>query len=232
MYLENAFPEKHLSEYHNWVGPDKNKAIALCSLNALVSASLVPALNIFEVTLRDAIDSSFSEHYGTDWIHQDLIKYRLQNQKINVNPKNFKLKKGEKFEVTLYSQVIAEMSLFYWTNILHPINNHLWEAKGVRPIFNFNEEVTKAEVFRMVNGVRFIRNRIAHHKSIVQQDLVTKYKNCLRIIGLLSADALLWCTANCNFGDVHPEGNVIKNDYLSPDLDLSPWMQFTTNAKE
>ena len=41
MYNENAFPVGHLLEYHKWVGPDKNKAIALCTLNAVVSASLI-----------------------------------------------------------------------------------------------------------------------------------------------------------------------------------------------
>ena len=37
MYIENAFPLERLLIYQKWVGNDKNKAVALCTLDIAVS---------------------------------------------------------------------------------------------------------------------------------------------------------------------------------------------------
>ena len=232
MYNINAFPTDHLLEYYKWVGTNKNKAIALCTLNVDVSESLYPALYIFEVTLRNSINSSFVDYYGLDWHFQGLVKYKLESVRKKVAPKKSKFKKHYTSESALNCEIVATMNLFYWTNILDPINSHLWSEKGVKPIFSSNIGIDKSEIFIKANELRKLRNRIAHLKSIIQRNLRSNYEDCREILALLSKDALTWCDSKSRFLDVHPNDVIIKNDLLSPNLDLTPWMQFNKINEE
>ena len=232
MYNINAFPAEHLLEYHEWVGTDKNKAIALCTLNVDLSEAFYPALNMFEVTLRNSINRSFVEHYGIDWIFQDIIKYQTINTRKSIAPKKSKFNTHLTSEQSRNTEVVPEMNLFYWTNILDPINSHLWEERGVKPIFRTSMDINNLVIFEKVNELRRLRNRIAHLKSIIQRNLLTEYDHCREIIGLLSQDALIWCDSKSRFLNIHPNDIIIENDFLSPKIDLTPWMQYREIYKE
>ena len=223
MPISNAFPVEHLKEYQNWVDPDKDKAVALCTLNVALSESLYPALNIFEVTLRDLVNQSLVEYYGIDWTFQGLVEYHFENQRRKIDPKESNYKKYNLSAKAINKLLVSNMSLYYWTNILDPINFQIWE-KDVKPIYNSEILVDKMEFFEKANTLRKLRNRIAHVKSIIQRNLRTEYDDCREILALLSKEALTWCDSRCRFWDVHPDGIIIKNDSLSPNVDLTPWM--------
>ena len=226
MVIENVFPDPLLIEYHKWVGPDKYKAVGLCTLNLVISESLYFALSMFEVTLRDSINQSLVEHYGIDWTFQGKVKYHSESIRMNVDPQRSTYKKYNLSENALNNKVVSDMNLHYWTNIIDPINSELWKEIGNKSVFN------KREIYRKADRLRKLRNRIAHLQSIVQSNLRRRYDDCREIIGLLSQDRLAWCDSNCRFLKVHPGGTIIENNLLSPNLDLTPWMQFKERIKE
>ena len=232
MYNQNAFPANHLLEYQKWVGTNRNKAIALCTLNVDVSEALYPTLNMFEITLRDSINRSFIDYYGINWHFQDLVKYHTKSHRKSVISTIIACKKNFVSEEVLNNNIVAEMNLYYWSNILDPINSHMWKKKGIKPIFHTRSRMNQFAIFREVNKLRKLRNRIAHLKSIIQRNLRSDYDNCRELIDWLSHDALTWCDSKSRFLNIHPNSKIIVNDFISPDLDLTPWMQFIKGDAE
>ena len=225
MISNNAFSSEHLDEYYNWVGPSQDKASALCSLNIAVSESLYPALNIFEVTLRDSINSSFTEHFGIDWFYQDLVKFHSKNFQREVIAQISKLPKNKFPAQNLNRQFVTKMGLSFWTIFFDPINLQLWDIKGLEPIFPKIKNVNYQDFFKKINQIKQLRNQVFHHKTIIQNNLILRYRNCREVIGLMSSDALSWCDYFSRFWDVHPIDLIIENGSLSPKVDLTPWIQ-------
>ena len=232
MLLKNAFPPNHLREYYKWVDADKNKATALCTLNVVVSGSLYPALNMFEVTLRESINKSFVDYFGIDWSFQGIVRYHTKNLQRYTDPKASAYNHLKLSKTTVNSMVISDSNLFYWTNIIDPINSQLWEHEGVKSIFRPDTEINQVEIFNKINELRKLRNRIAHLKSIIQRNLLKYYNYCREILGLLSQDSLSWCDSNCNFWKIHPDDTIIKKGKLSPNFDITPWLQYQVKVEK
>ena len=224
MYIRDAFSSEKLLIYNKWVGSDKSKSVALCTLNMLVAESLYPAIHIFEDTLHDKINCSLNKHIGKNWCFHDRVKFTSNHERLAVNSKLAKLRKknSEKNANRLF---VSEANLFYWTNILNPINKHLWN-KGIKEIFKSDTEVSQLYLFNKINQLRKLRNQIAHHNPIIDNDLEGQYDDCREILGMLSEDALNCCDLNSRFWGVHPRVQIIEDGILSPKVDLIPWMQF------
>ena len=231
MYIENVFPSKKLENYQKLVGGNKNKAIALCTLDIVISESLYPALHVFEVTLSDKINQRLVEHSGKNWCFANQIKFESRDAQTekSIKLKLRKLKNKFQSEDIANSVFISNQNFFYWTNILNPINKHLWEDKngigGIKRIFKSSGVINQIMVFQKINKLRRIRNNIAHNKSIINYNLIAQYQNCRKFLGMMSSDALDWCDKNCRFFDVHPDYRIVHNELLSPNLDLDQWMQ-------
>ena len=225
MTINNTFSPEQLRDYHNWVGPNLDKATALCTLNIAVSESLYPAISIFELTLRDSINSSLINHFGIDWYRQDLVKFHSKNLRQVVFAEISKLKYNKISEHTLNRQFVTKMNLSYWTNFFDPINLQLWELNGIKSVFLKVEDVNYSVFFKKINQVKLLRNQISHQKTIIQNNLILRYRNCREVIGLMSNDALSWCDYFSRFWEVHPYDLIIENGTLSPKVDLTPWIQ-------
>ena len=127
------------------------------------------------------------------------------------------------------SEFVSDENFFYWSNIVNPINEHLWEDKngigGVNKIFQSEEEIHQIKIFEKIDNLRMIRNGIAHNKSIINNNLITQYQDCRKILGMMSKDALDWCDKNCRFLDVHPKYDIISAGALSSKVDIERWIQ-------
>ena len=231
MYIENVFPSEKLENYQKLVGGNKNKAIALCTLDIVISESLYPALHVFEVTLSDKINQRLAEHSGKNWCFATQIKYESINAQTekNLNFKLRKLKNEFQSEDIANGEFISDQNFFYWTNILNPINKHLWVDKngvgGIKRIFKSSGDIDQIMVFQKIIKLREIRNQIAHNKSIIHNNLIAHFQNCRKFLGMMSSDALDWCDKNCRFLEVHPNHPIMHKKVLSPYLDLDQWMQ-------
>lgn len=67
----------------------------------------------------------------------------------------------------------------------------LWRP-ALRNAFPFNDNLTRKEVYILINSLRRLRNHIAHHELIFQRGLKSDYQTILRILRWMSPQAEQW----------------------------------------
>ena len=115
-------------------------------------------------------------------------------------------------------RIVAALSFSFWTTMLGRDYENLWQTTLHR--IGRREDgkgLTRKELSRPLTPIRTLRNRIAHHESIIMWNLPEHYKNILRIVGWLSPPAAEWCKILSRFDDVYPtDGIVLMRSIVAP----------------
>src|SRR6476660_2335323 len=82
-------------------------------------------------------------------------------------------------------------SLGFWIHLLTKSFEHVLWLQGMRRSFpKIDRHLTRADVHRKVDQLRFFRNRIAHHNAIFDRGPAAAYKNIQEIVSWVCADSL------------------------------------------
>ena len=214
MTLEAALSTERLSKYRQWANQNNDEALALYALNLALSEAFYTSLHVLEITLRNAIHDRLTALHSSGWFQNaQVITDRYQQQKVREAVAKFR---GQQ---PTDGQIIAELTFGFWTALFGRSNNHLW-GQQLRPLFNAGRPLQRKQISKRLDDVRRIRNRIAHHESVIQWDLEATHQEVCELIGWLSTDALTWCNANCRFRTVHPGVPIIIGNLKNPALTL------------
>ena len=223
MSLNLVISEERLSTYLNWSEFDKTKALALYTLNTLISGSFYPILNMTEVALRNSINSSFIDRYGFSWFLKNKIKYPGVTPPYIIKKEIGKFQRKRKINARLCGKFVANMPLHYWTNMFSHANRNLWNQL-LSQNFNTDNKLNRIYVFQTLEKFKILRNRIAHYEPIINGDLISQYHELRQLVSYISESAQIWCDDICNFLDLHPKQLIITKNKVTPGLDLSPWI--------
>ncbi len=87
--------------------------------------------------------------------------------------------------------IVARLSLGFWIHLLTKSFEHVLWLQGMRRSFpKIDRHLTRADVHRKVDQLRFFRNRIAHHNAIFDRGPAAAYKNIQEIVSWVCADSL------------------------------------------
>ncbi|EFO28606.1 conserved hypothetical protein [Roseibium sp. TrichSKD4] len=212
MTLEAAFSTERLSKYRQWANQNRDEALALYALNIALSETFYTSLHILEITLRNAIHDRLTARYGAGWFQNaQVITDHYQQKKVQEAVSKFRGKQPTD------GQIVAELTFGFWTALFGRRNNQLW-GQELRPLFNAGRPLQRKQISKRLDDTRQLRNRIAHHESIIQWDLATVHQEICELVGWLSPDALNWCNANCHFRSVHPGMPIIIGNLKNPAL--------------
>jgi hypothetical protein len=165
--FERLVSAPRINKYVTACNHDKRKAQALYRANIRLSQELFAVMCIFEIVLRNAIDISYRNSKGNDWIYD------------SVQPGGIFHARG--CEKTLASiqdviqslagaytpdKAVAEFTFGFWTYLF---GSKQFAAAGstllnVFPARPFGLNHTKA--FKKLSSINRIRNRIAHHEPV------------------------------------------------------------------
>ena len=156
--------------------------------NIDVSSALWRDLAIFEVVLRNSIDSRLRERFGReDWWAEVSEKF-AQTEQAQLHRS---LHKGRgsieaKFPVISPDDVVANLSLGFWVRLLSgggraQYETLLWQPT-LRKAFAYYAG-TRSQLFVQTNGLRQLRNRIAHHEPILNRHLKKDVESISRACG-------------------------------------------------
>lgn len=211
MALEDALSAERLATYRAWAQHDNHKALLLYALNVAVSEAFYTSLHTLEITLRNSIHRRLVSTHGGGWFRQQqLITNQFQRQKVAEAYAKFGGQAND-------GQVVAELTFGFWTALFGKRNNELW-GQTLRPVFSAS--VKRKDIARRLSDIRRLRNRIAHHEPIIQQDLPAVHQEIMEVTGWMSVDALAWCNAHCRFNATHPGIAIIVGNLKNPRLVL------------
>lgn len=159
--------------------------------NARLSKALLFPIHILEISLRNAINDLFSSRYTAAWWRNPDFEILLNNKS------KIALGKAIASHRTSPStdDLVASLTLDFWSNLFRteyePI---LWRA-NLNHLFPINTP-TFDEIKNKIRDITHLRNRIAHHESILNlniQDLIAKIYSVLELI---STEAKAWVKAH------------------------------------
>lgn len=148
----------------------ETRAFELYELNSKLSAKLWPAIQYYEVVLRNIVDKALSQTFSENWIENESFLFALKVQKQNSIKSTIKSCTRENKSFTK-NDVIADLSLSIWLEVVsRKFLDQVWN-KCIDDIFPHRPHGQSVECFIQELEERFkyiktLRNRIAHHEPI------------------------------------------------------------------
>ena len=165
-----------------------------------MSAAFYGPLQGLEVALRNAVHRQLGGCYGADWYENPAAGLdtgcleRIERAKADV------VRAGHSVGPP---RVVAALSFGFWISLLGSggridstgrkadYEMTLWRP-ALRGAFPHRKTLTRKQVHRPLNGLRTLRNRIAHHEPIFARRLNEDYESILDVTGWISPGTRAW----------------------------------------
>jgi len=149
-------------------------ALALYAWNAEVSGALLVDLHVLEVVMRNAVAEALEQVYGIDWPWSPTFERSLPHPSAGYSPRQDLQVARRRASST--GNVIPELKLVFWQKLFTSrYDDRLWNAhlKSVFPHACATRAAAalRSEIYRSMEKLRLLRNRIAHHEPIFMRDL-------------------------------------------------------------
>jgi len=182
--VKNSLSASRISTYEA-VTIDLETALKLYQWNAEVSGSLLPALHICEVTIRNAISYILESVYGHRWAWEQVFISSLPNPKFGYNAR--KDLESARRGASSIGKVIPELKFVFWQKMFTSRHDgRLWDKHLDLAFPNLDTSKTIQErremIYNDLEKIRTLRNRIAHHEPIFIRDLSNDYQKILSLV--------------------------------------------------
>ncbi|HEY1755579.1 MAG TPA: hypothetical protein VGG72_09310 [Bryobacteraceae bacterium] len=205
--LELALSPERLKPYLIRAGGSRQKAILIYERNTALSEALYGVTQATEVALRNSIHRVLSSGFGSMWF--DVVGLEApQSEKIE--KAKFEIERSQR--VVTSGGLVSELNLGFWTSLvstryektlwvphLHKAFPHAIRVKrDARTGSDSTTPLKRSEIFDQLERVRTLRNRIAHHESILRLDLGKMYAETLEALKWVCPTSAEWVrSTNC-----------------------------------
>lgn len=166
--------------------------IRLYERNTKLSEALYGVVQALEVLLRNKIHSQMTKDIGADdWYEKVAFLESEQNEIADA-----KQAIADRPKPVTPGRVVAELNFGFWVRMFSGAYEKDFWVKHLHKLYALSKQ-RKAIHERLVQ-IKTLRNRIAHHETLVKRDLEKDYRETLDAIGWLSPTVRLWVEAtNC-----------------------------------
>jgi len=200
--IAGALSPERFAPYLHATGGDLHAALRLYEWNLAISGALYEALGILEVVLRNSLSTQLAVHHGTlagqwyddplgvlsDLAHDDIAAARRRVRKLG--------------RAETPGRVVAELSLGFWKFLLAKrYEATLWTGY-LRLAFPRLQPQRRAVVYRALDEMHTVRNRIAHHERIHGRDLAADMLTIYRLLDWIDADVRAWAVSLSRFQSI------------------------------
>ena len=185
--LIKALSGERLSTYLNENDNDLEKALDLYIKNIEISAAFLIPLQVLEVTIRNSLNETIKNHYGTDDWFDVIPLNNFANQKIT----SAKQTVNNQQDNPQISHVVAELTFEFWLSLIgSEYHQTLW-IPFLNKSFPYARK-PRSEIHDHLNHIRKFRNRIAHHGPIFYRHLEQDYKGILLALNWINPNIAAW----------------------------------------
>lgn len=176
-------------------GGDAGRAARLYTWNIEVAAAMWGPLHVLEVVLRNALDRQLAAHTGRqDWWRQLWLSYRQSDQ---LDAAQRAAAATHTTGAVTTGHVVAELSLGFWTALLaNRYHDRLWEPALKQAFAHRPRSIRRGDIHARLDGLRLLRNRIAHHEPVFARRLADDHANIVIVLGYLHTEAQTWVTSH------------------------------------
>jgi hypothetical protein len=143
----------------------------------------------------------FTKAFGAEWYDNPKIGFQFVQQRQINDAKaslSFQRKPIEP------ARIVAELSFGFWVGLYgRKYETHLWRPY-LRPLFvNTMSPTIRKDVHSALDKIRLLRNRIAHHKSILHRRLPEEHGLILTATRWICIVTANWVAHHSRFNDVY-----------------------------
>ena len=215
--IEKSISEERLAAYKA-DGASNETALARYIYNIELSKSLYPIINIFEVTLRNSIDKTLAKFFDVKEWNDVMLLTETERRMID----EAKTKIVQKNQTYSHSRLVSELTLGFWVALMgKKYNSQKFQFFIIKNILHGcpSEQKSTAAVQKNLNEIRFLRNRIAHHRRILHwTDLGQKHDLILDFIRWMSQEMHKIAVNNDTFEAVYKNGIVPFELFVKKEL--------------
>lgn len=201
--IRNSVSIARLQRYEVLATGDAAQALRLYMWNSALSEALYSPIQGLEITLRNKMNDRFAAQFGPHWYDAPSMGL-LYAQREQVSHARESL--GRQRKPLDPPRVVAELNFGFWAGLLgRQYENNLWR-RHLRPLFvNAPPPFLRKDAHRVLNDVRVLRNRIAHHEPILHRPLPQEYGLVLTAIGWFCSATAAWVGHYSRFNATYAE---------------------------
>lgn len=195
--LEHGISKDRLAPYLALASGEKKQALKLYERNTLLSEALYGPLQALEVVTRNAIHRELTKIHGVNWFTDGSTLAPIlafeQCEKLAEAQKTLSAKKKQ----ITPGRVVAELSFGFWVSLCskqYLVALFIPCLKGA-----FRQRLSRAVIFDRLDRLRILRNRVAHHESIIGRDLKEDYRNTVEAISWVCVISSRWVESTSCF---------------------------------
>lgn len=202
--LQNTQTAQRLTTYTNVVTTHE-AAIQLYEWNSRISGQLWPSIQAFEVTIRNALDEALEVKYGVDWptdtgLHRSLETKnlrKLQSAIDKLTRPHWRAPAGTPRIPLCRHSLISELTLGFWQGFFtQRFERHLLSSTlpSIFPNMDHTTSVTtrRLHLHGLVEDIRELRNRIAHHEPIFDRSITLVHRSLLTLVDYRCQQTRSW----------------------------------------
>lgn len=204
--------------YREASGGDGTKAIALYQWGVALSTACFEAFHYVEVVTRNALDREMRAYFHDDqrlipWFllrlpgcNQDVIDRQVDSVRARLRDQSTKRREMRETR----DQIVAGVDFGFWVGLLKGAHEDLWR-KALYKAFP-NSSGKRKDVLIVLEELRLFRNKLAHHDSLLSEDVPTRLQQMLDVLGWVSADAKEWLSEVEQVSAVYARRPVARRD--------------------
>jgi hypothetical protein len=192
-WLKECLSPERLKPYLVKARGDEWAAFHLYVRNMEISASLFGVLHVLEVGLRNRVHTKMTEDLKSEewWDVLPLHEPELDDiakAKRNITGRIQRLCPG---------RIVAELNFGFWVKLLaNTYEKSLWV-----PFLTcrFPAKISRKVLHERLSSIKDIRNRIAHHETLIHRNHKQDYEIMLETIGWISPTLRRWVEHHTDF---------------------------------
>lgn len=192
--LPTVFSAPRFATYLAETQGDKVRALELYQWNMEVSSAFLAPLQMCEVSVRNAIAEAIELTYGPNWPYERSFEIALPNPSRAYSPRQNLLQ--HRNEPTT-GKVIAELKFVFWERMFTRRHDDTIWNKHLRTVLPHTDAVKsvqdlRRDAYQMLEAIRDLRNRIAHHEPIFRRNIREEYDRIRAVVAWRSETAANW----------------------------------------
>lgn len=173
---------------------DLARAVELHAWHARLSVEVFGLVQAFEILLRNAVDGTLGADQPQTPLRDTWVLDFDVLQPNGVKQVITAVERLERGRAVTRSRVVAGLSFGFWAGLFGNRYEELWRH-SLRYAFPHGR-LQRKDMSRRLDAVRRLRNRVAHHDSLLGQPVGEIAESIVRIAGWIDPAAAVWLGAH------------------------------------